>query len=42
MFSGNPTLSLAAELIARPSLTPEDGGCLELLAARLSPMGFRL
>ena len=42
MFSGNPTLSLAAELIARPSLTPEDGGCLELLAARLAPMGFRL
>ncbi|MDR0634153.1 MAG: succinyl-diaminopimelate desuccinylase [Azoarcus sp.] len=42
MFSGNPTLSLATELIARPSLTPEDGGCLELLAARLAPMGFRL
>lgn len=41
-FSGNPVLALAADLIARPSLTPEDGGCLELLAGRLAPLGFRL
>lgn len=41
-FSGNPALALAADLIARPSLTPEDGGCLELLAGRLAPLGFRL
>ncbi|MDR1461695.1 MAG: succinyl-diaminopimelate desuccinylase [Azoarcus sp.] len=41
-FSGNPTLALAADLIARPSITPEDGACLELLAARLAPLGFRL
>ncbi|AVP57848.1 succinyl-diaminopimelate desuccinylase [Pulveribacter suum] len=35
-----PTLQLARELIARPSVTPEDAGCLELLAARLAPLGF--
>jgi succinyl-diaminopimelate desuccinylase len=36
------TLALARELIARRSITPEDGGCQELLAARLRPLGFRL
>ncbi|MDR3213893.1 MAG: succinyl-diaminopimelate desuccinylase [Azoarcus sp.] len=40
--SSNPALALAAELIARPSLTPADGGCLELLASHLEPLGFRL
>ncbi|MEA3195727.1 MAG: succinyl-diaminopimelate desuccinylase [Betaproteobacteria bacterium] len=34
-------LELAKELIARKSVTPEDGGCQELLAARLSKAGFR-
>ena len=34
------TLDLARQLIARPSVTPEDAGCLELLAARLAPLGF--
>jgi succinyl-diaminopimelate desuccinylase len=34
-------LELAKELIARRSITPEDGGCQELLAARLSRAGFR-
>ncbi|HRH71599.1 MAG TPA: succinyl-diaminopimelate desuccinylase [Zoogloea sp.] len=38
--SGNPTLALACELISRPSVTPEDAGCLELIAARLAPLGF--
>ncbi|MDR1661507.1 MAG: succinyl-diaminopimelate desuccinylase [Azoarcus sp.] len=42
MSSGDPVLALAAELIARPSLTPKESGCLELLAARLAPLGFRL
>ena len=37
-----PTLALACELIARPSVTPEDAGCLELVASRLAPLGFRL
>jgi succinyl-diaminopimelate desuccinylase len=34
------TLQLAEELIARPSVTPQDAGCLELIAARLVPHGF--
>src|SRR5580765_1845923 len=34
-------LELARELIARKSVTPEDGGCQDLLAARLSKAGFR-
>ena len=35
-----PTLDLTRTLIARPSVTPEDAGCLELIAARLAPLGF--
>jgi succinyl-diaminopimelate desuccinylase len=34
------TLQLAEQLISRPSVTPEDAGCLELIAARLTPLGF--
>ena len=34
------TLELAQALIARPSLTPDDAGCLDLIAARLAPLGF--
>ena len=37
----NPTLALARELIARPSVTPDDAGCIDLIAARLQPLGFR-
>lgn len=37
-----PTLDLAAKLISRPSVTPEDGGCQDLLAARLAAIGFRI
>lgn len=36
------TLDLARELIARRSVTPEDGGCLEIVSQRLAPLGFRL
>lgn len=36
------TLLLTEHLISRPSVTPEDAGCLELIAARLSPLGFSL
>ncbi|MGH9254986.1 MAG: succinyl-diaminopimelate desuccinylase [Vicinamibacterales bacterium] len=35
------TLELARQLIARPSVTPRDEGCLDLIAARLEPIGFR-
>jgi succinyl-diaminopimelate desuccinylase len=34
------TLDLARTLIARPSITPDDAGCLELLADRLRAAGF--
>src|SRR5258706_12419600 len=34
-------LELAKELIARQSITPEDGGCQDLIAARLERAGFR-
>ena len=34
-------LDLARDLIARKSVTPEDGGCQEMLAARLARSGFR-
>jgi len=33
-------LDLARQLIARPSVTPDDAGCQELIAARLAPAGF--
>lgn len=36
------TLALAKALIARPSVTPNDAGCLDLIADRLSPLGFTL
>ena len=34
------TLHLAEQLISLPSITPEDAGCLDLLATRLAPLGF--
>lgn len=40
--AASPTLELACELIARPSVTPQDVGCLELIAGRLAPLGFRI
>lgn len=36
------TLELTQQLIARKSLTPQDAGCLDLIGARLEPLGFRL
>lgn len=35
------TLGLLEELIRRPSITPEDAGCTELLADRLQAAGFQ-
>ena len=35
-----PTLALARQLIARPSVTPSDEGCLDLICDRLSRIGF--
>src|SRR5262249_39722179 len=34
------TLALARQLIALRSITPDDGGCLELIASRLASAGF--
>jgi succinyl-diaminopimelate desuccinylase len=34
------TLRLTEELVARPSVTPQDEGCQALIAARLSALGF--
>src|SRR6185503_27083 len=34
-------LELAKELISRKSITPADGGCQQLIAARLERAGFR-
>jgi succinyl-diaminopimelate desuccinylase len=34
------TLDLTQQLIARPSVTPADEGCQDLLAAKLAPLGF--
>ncbi len=36
----SPTLALLEELIRRPSVTPEDSGCMDLLAQRLRELGF--
>jgi len=36
------TLELAKQLIARPSLTPQDEGCQELMIERLKPLGFEV
>ena len=34
------TLELTRELVARPSVTPDDAGCQQLIAERLLPLGF--
>ena len=36
------TLELAKQLITRPSLTPKDEGCQELMIERLKPLGFEV
>ncbi len=35
------TIALTRELIARPSITPEDAGCQALMMTRLEALGFR-
>jgi succinyl-diaminopimelate desuccinylase len=35
------TLELARQLIERPSQTPRDEGCQEIMIARLEPLGFK-
>lgn len=38
----HPAVALTQELIARPSVTPEDGGCQQMLAERLAALGFHI
>lgn len=38
----DPTLALAKQIIACHSVTPEDGGCMEIIGERLKPLGFTL
>jgi succinyl-diaminopimelate desuccinylase len=38
----SPTLELASELIRRPSVTPEDADCQELMIERLEAIGFKV
>lgn len=37
-----PVLDLAQQLIRRPSLSPDDAGCQEILIARLNAIGFHI
>jgi succinyl-diaminopimelate desuccinylase len=36
----HPSITLLTELIRRPSVTPDDAGCQEILAERLQVLGF--
>jgi succinyl-diaminopimelate desuccinylase len=38
--SGHAVISLLADLVRRPSVTPEDAGCQDLLAGHLERLGF--
>ena len=38
----DPTFVLAKQIIACHSVTPEDGGCMEIIAERLKPLGFTI
>ncbi|MCX7692958.1 MAG: succinyl-diaminopimelate desuccinylase, partial [Tepidimonas taiwanensis] len=39
-MTADATLSLAQALLACPSVTPADGGALDLIQSRLAPLGF--
>ena len=38
--SDNPILKLASALIACPSITPNDAGCMQIIEQHLKPLGF--
>lgn len=38
----SPTVQLARELMQKPSITPQDHGCQQLIANRLSKIGFAI
>jgi succinyl-diaminopimelate desuccinylase len=37
---GHPAIRLLEDLVRRPSVTPDDAGCQDLLIERLAPLGF--
>lgn len=41
-MTDSATLQLACQLITRPSVTPADAGCLDIVGQRLAPLGFTL
>ena len=41
-MSDSPVLTLARHLISRPSVTPEDAGCQQMMADYLSRLGFSI
>ena len=42
MSNETETISLARELVGRRSITPEDGGCQQIISNRLKSMGFQI
>ncbi len=42
MTTSHDILELTCELIRHASITPEDAGCMDLIGARLEPLGFHL
>lgn len=42
MSSLSETLSLAFDLISRPSVTPKDEGCQQVMTTRLKTLGFKI
>ncbi|MBJ7552966.1 succinyl-diaminopimelate desuccinylase [Marinomonas spartinae] len=42
MSNLSPTLKLALDLISRPSVTPEDAGCQDVMIERLKRIGFHI
>jgi len=38
----DPTFALTHQIIACPSVTPNDSGCMEILVERLKPLGFNI
>jgi succinyl-diaminopimelate desuccinylase len=40
--AASPSLALTQELIRRPSVSPEDQGCLQVIGERLNALGFRV
>lgn len=42
MTNLSPTLALAFDLISRPSVTPEDAGCQDVMIQRLLKLGFEM